>query len=242
MPVSLTTVADGDPIDYDALRTYTRDIEHYINEGVVSGDLQSSAPWVRSSRVFKPDIKTGGAYNYAQMVSGEIHWARFGHGTFDRSVHHSEVNTRNDGGGNPGKYVPVEGMTRSFCVPEAISSSATTTVNTHRVAVAMDWYCYEVGGNGTVDDSTDHCSDFALFVDGTAQPETARPLYTGSTGIGNITYFKGVKQYSLRFPVPITTAGEHHIGLRIRMYSRSANQWRHVFVSGRSMKLRWYDR
>lgn len=238
MPVSLTTVADGDPIDYDALRIYTRDIEHYINEGVVSGDLQSSAPWVRSSRVFKPDFQ-GGAYSFARLVSGEIHWARFGHGSFDRSVHHSEVNTRADLAGTAGKYVEVEGMTRTFSIPEAISAGSDPT---HRVAVAMDWYCYEMGGQGTVDDTTDHCSDFALFVDGDAKSTTARPLYTGSPGDGTISSFVGAKQYSIRYPVAVTTAGTHNIGLRIRMYSRAANEWRHIIVSGRSATWSWYER
>lgn len=242
MPVSLTAVVDGTPIDYDALRTYTESIEHYVNEGVVSADLQSTTPWVRSTQVFKPDFVTG-IYSYARLVSGEVHWSRFGHGSFERSVHHSEVNTRNDGGSSAGKYVVVEGMTRTFSVPAAISTSATATVNTHRVAVAMDWYCYEMGGAGTLDEDTDHCSDFALFVDGTAKAATARPLYTSSSGAdGTIGEFIGVKQYSIRYPVSITTAGKHDIGLRIRMYTNASAGWRHIIVSGRTATWSWYVR
>lgn len=242
MPVSLTSVVDGTPIDYDALRAYTKSIEHYLNEGVVSADLQSTTPWVRSTQVFKPDFVTG-IYSHARLTSGEVHWSKCGHSSFENSVHHSEVNTRQDGGGTAGKYVVVDGMTRTFSVPAAISTSATATVNTHRVAVAMDWYCYEMGGAGTVDDSTDHCSGFALFVNGTEKGATERPLYTGSPGAGGgISALGAVKQYSIRYPASITAPGKHEIGLRIRMYSHTAQKWRHIIVSGRTATWSWYVR
>jgi len=237
MPTSLTTVTAGTPIDYDALRSYCAAIEWYINEGVVANDLKSSATWVRSSRVFAPDFSTG-IYENARLVSGEAHWLLRGHSSPERSVHHSQINTSITAG-VAGKYVPVEGMTRTFALPVALSGAEPT----HRVRVAMDWYCHELGGKGTVDEATDHCADFALFVDGNSKPSTARPLYTASDGLGGIDLI-AAKQYSIRYGALVTTAGVHNIGLRIRMYGMTSgagtDDWRHIFVWGRTASWSWF--
>lgn len=241
MPISLTTVTTGTAINASTLTSYCASIEHYVNEGIISGDLQSTA-WVRSSRVYGPDFTTGIIQN-SRLVSGEAHWTRRGSESSGRSVHHSQINT--EPGGGAGRYVGVEGMTRSFAVPEAISAAADPT---HRVRVCMDWYCHELGGAGTVDDTTDHCSDFALFVDGQPVATTARPLFTASaaTATPGVVDLVAAKQYSIRYPVLITTAGVHHIGLRIRMYTMTStavfDDWRHVFIWARTASWSWFAR
>lgn len=242
MPTSLTTVTNGTAINASDLTSYCSAIEWYINEGIVAADLKSSAAWVRSSRVFGPDFTTGIVQN-GRLVSGEAHWTRRDHTTFARSVHHSEVNT--DAGGTSGKYVTVDGMTRTFAVPTAIGAASDPT---HKLRVCMDWYCHELGGDGTVDETTDHCADFALFVDGSPVAATARPLFTASDAALTPATIDLVAahQYSIRYPVPIATAGVHHVGLRIRMYTMTSTavfpDWRHIFIWGRSASWSWFSR
>lgn len=237
MPLTVTTVTTGTAINASTLTSYCASIEHYINEGIVSGDLQSTA-WVRSSRVYGPDFTTGIIQN-SRLVSGEAHWTRRGISSAERSIHHPQINTGITAG-TAGAYVPVDGMTRTFAVPEALSASGDPT---HRVRVCMDWYCHELGGKGTIDDSTDHCADFALFVNGVSKGATARPLYTASNDSGQIT-IGAAKQYSIRYAALLTTAGVQHVGLRIRSYALAVGggNFRHIFIWARTASWSWFAR
>lgn len=240
MPLALTTVTSGTAIDWLALKSYCAQIEYYLNENIPSGDLKTSAAWCGSTRIFKPDFHTGPAA-FVRMVSGELHYRRRSGDADQRSVHHPEVNTPIVAG-TGGRYVPVEGMSVSFNVPESITTGAAPN---HRVLTSMSWYAHECGGAGTPDELADHCSDFVLFVNGATIPATACDLYTASGGAGYL-YFGAAKQYSLFYPASVTPIGQNHIGLRIRMYSKTTgggtDDWRHVFIWNRTAKFRWYSR
>lgn len=242
MGTSLTTVTTGTPISSVALDNNDEAIEYFINEGSASGDIKHDAAWVRSKHIYRPEFWTGPA-PYTRLVSGEVHYRYRPHNGNRRSVHHSEVNTGVTANA-AGVYVPVEGMYVTFSVPAKISG---TTDPRHRVMVAASWYAHEIGGKGTADETTDHCADFTLFVDGSTVPATSRPLFTASANSSSIQ-LNCAHQYSVRYPALITTAGAHSIGLRIRMYSRgniasgvgTHDHWRHVMVWGRQLRLSWF--
>lgn len=244
MPTTIAAVTTGTAISATALTAADSNIEYYINEGVSASDIKTSAAWVRSKHIFRPEFWTGTA-PYSRLVSGEVHYRLRPHDTQRRSIHHSEVNTGSSVN-TAGTYVPVEGMTVSFSAPEAISDG--TALGQHYVRVRMAWFAHEAGGQGTVDEATDHCSDFSLFADGASTAVTGRPLFTASAGTTGGILINSVHQYGLTYAVPITTTGKHSIGLRIRMYSRGDisgsgtvhNHWRHVMIWGRSMSLDWF--
>lgn len=243
MPATIAAVSTGTAISAAALTAADTNIEYYINEGMSASDIKTSSAWVRSKHIFRPEFWTGTA-PYSRLVSGEVHYRLRPHDTQRRSIHHSEVNT-GVVAGNPGTYVPVEGMTVTFSVPAAITSGSASVK--HYVRANLSWYCHEMGGNGTTDEATDRCADFGLFSGGVVIPQTYRPLYTASGGTGFIA-LHSVKQYSIMYPVPITGSGTHSIGLRIRMFSRgdiaggtAHDNWKHVVIWGRSINLSWFS-
>ncbi len=243
MPTTIAAVTTGTAISAAALTTADSNIEYYINEGMSASDIKTSAAWVRSKHIFRPEFWTGVA-PYTRLVSGEVHYRLRPHDTQRRSLHHADVNTGVTAN-TAGAYVPVEGMTVSFSAPEVISDG--TALGQHYVKVRMAWFAHEIGGIGTTDEATDHCADFVVYVDGSPVPQTSRPLFTASAGTSYILH-NSVHQYSATYAAPITTTGKHSIGLRIRMYSRGDiagsgadhNHWRHVMVWGRSMYLSWF--
>lgn len=235
MPLSLTTVADGTPINWTTLRGLTLDIETYVNEGIPVGDLQSATPWVRSVQVFPPQFHPGPA-PFVRLTSGELHYRYRSPAARERSIHHSEVNTPGASAGAHGAYVPVEGMQVSYSTPDVISSGASPD---HRIIVHACWFVHEIGGAGTVNESTDHVADFALFNGGTALPTTARDVYTASSGSVPRVEPVACKQYTVLYPMSVTTAGTHDLGVRIRMYAHTGTAWRHLFIWGRTTAAHW---
>lgn len=242
MPTSLTQVTAGTPISAAAMQDYASDIEYFINEGMASGDIQTSSSWVRSTHIYRPEFNTV-LCPRVRFVSGEVHWRHRGFGGRERGIHHAEVNA--GGAANAaGQWVNVDGCNVSFAVPQAITESGDPA---HRVLTRICWYTHEIGGDGTPNEgagASQHCSDFAMHLDGQTKEATIRPLYTAS-GSNTISMW-AVKQYSIMYPARITTAGEHHIGLKMRMYSRGIgsggahDHWRHIFIWGRSTVLSWF--
>lgn len=241
MPISLTTVTNATAINWATLRGLTLDIETYVNEGIATGDL-STTPWVRSIQVFKPQFNAGVAPS-VRLSSGEIHWRYRSNADRSRSIHHSQINTPGATPGTAGSYVPVEGMQISYSAPEVISSGASCD---HRVIVHACWFVHEVGGKGTPDEATNHVADFGLFVGGTVKTATVRDVYTASnatTATGEVTTI-ACKQYSILYPASVTTADLHDLGVRVRMYGMTPgaagqDDWRHLFVWGRSTVAHW---
>lgn len=240
---TLPTVTAGDPVSSAELMTYIGDVEYYTNETIGTGDIQTSAPWVSARHVYKPEFWTGIA-PFTRLVSGEVHYRYRPFANNRRSVHHCELTTGATAG-VAGLYYPIEGMSVSFSTPTAISSGS---LPEHRVRVRASWYAYEMGGTGgTVDEKTDRCADMALVVNGTTITATSRPLFTASDGVAGFAAAQAWHQYSVAYPVECRSAGENHIGVNIRLYSRgdisggaAHNKWRHIVIGGRSLSLSWF--
>lgn len=238
---TLPTVTAGNPVSSAELATYIGDVEYYLNETTTAGDIQTSSAWVSARHVYKPEFWTGIA-PFTRLVSGEVHYRYRPFANNRRSVHHAEVSAGATAG-VAGPWLPIQGMSVSFSTPAAVSSGATPE---HRVRVRASWYAYEMGGKGgSTDEKTDRCADMALVVNGTAVTATSRPLFVASNGAGYAASWAW-HQYSVAYPAECLSAGENHIGVNIRIYSRgdvtgaAHNKWRHIIVGGRSLTLSWF--
>lgn len=237
MALTLTTVADGDTINVVAMKAAIQSIEHFVNEEITATQLQTSAPWMDSLMVVKPSFDGGpnsGRSASFEGVSADIHYYAMGDADYGRSIHHSVVSA------TAAHQVPVAGMGRTFSVPEVITSGTVPRV----VTVLASWYAYEFGGDGRVDENTDQCAGFFLFVNGQSVTSSVRPLFTASyaEGPGRLI---ARRQHSLYYPASITTAGVHSISLRVRPALMTTgngslagnDNWRHIFVSNRQMHV-----
>lgn len=237
MGVTLTTVTAGTPISWTALRSYIDTIETYVNEGIAYADLKASSPWIDTTRVFRPEFNTGVAPN-AVFTSGETHWRTRSHAGRDRVVRHPEINTPSVAG-TAGSYIPVDGLTFTVQTPTGFSSGGAPQ---HRALLRATWFAHEAGGDGTVDETTDRVGDFVVMADGTEYTSTESTIYT-ATSLGRVM---GVacKQYSVAYPIRFNDAGVHGVAVRLRLYAKTTtgatDDWRHVFVWGRSAFLRWF--
>lgn len=255
MALSLTTVTTGTAIDATAMRTVIGQIEHFVNEEVSATQLKTSAPWASSIHVVRPTFigapTENGTVGTAIFdgAGSEVHYYFEPGQGVRRALFHSDIHIPKTGAASASAYLPVLGMSRTVSLPEVIASGGEPTRRLHIMAT---WYTYEFGGDGTVDESTDTCADFTLFINGSTTPACARSLFTASSAAGSdgnpgpgVNY--AYKQYSLYYPAKLTTDGIHNVGLRLRTRALGQNgvgndKWRHIFVAERSMVVAWHYR
>lgn len=242
MGLSLTTVADGTTITAAAIEGYISTIETYLNEGVVSGDLLSTA-WVESTHVFKPEF-FGSPDKRAELMSGDAHYRVQGDSMYTAAAFHHDL--IKDGTA----YVP--GLQVTFKCP----------ANTY-VRVLCSFAAFEWGGIGAVDEGPaaltplPRAGTFKLHLDGSTVGgfTTTRPLYeSGMSDPAAPTQEESCvvgalvarKQHSIAEYVLVGTAGTHTLGVALTIpkpgigASASYDQ-RHVFVLQRSIVVDFYQ-
>jgi len=242
MGLTLTTVTPGDPIDATAMRAANALIEHYVNEEIGAADLKTSAPWIEAMTIVRPRFSGGpdsGRTAWFEGATCEVHYFYEGGKDVRRALFHTPL-FDGETTATVSSYVPIVGMTRTISLPEAISTGASPQ---KRVNVLASWHCYEYGGSGTwPDESASRVADFVLMIDGDTKPSTARSLWKASYPAKygtSLPMFR--KQYGIQYPATISTIGIHNIGVRLRFTPMTTSgaglvdDWRHIFVSERSM-------
>ena len=91
MPLSLTTYADADTVDASDIRSKLDDIEDFVNEEIVVGDLKATT-WVQSTHIFKPEFY-GSPAPRTHAVSGHTHYRNTPHGTADQAHFHPGISS-----------------------------------------------------------------------------------------------------------------------------------------------------
>jgi hypothetical protein len=237
MPLSLTTVTTGTAISAAAMRAYVQNIERYLNETLPNGDLQTSAPWAGPTLIYKPEFY-GSPDDRTVLTTGETRWLWTPHDDHLRSPHHDVFNTVD--------YLPVQGLAKTVKIRNANC----------QVKILATFYTYEFGGDGYVNDTRDHCADFRMLIDGFSFGATTRELYTssrhaeGTSAAGFCGMLFCRKQYSFVWLLEpgnsFAAKGIHHYGVGVRCYTRTVNgandDWRHIFVAGRSFVVDYHEK
>jgi hypothetical protein len=239
--LTLTTVADGTTITAAAVQNYISAIETYLNEGIATADV-SSAPWVESYHVFKPEF-IGSPDKRAEMVSGDLHYRLQGGSLYTGAAFHHDLIK------NGVAYVP--GLQVTFKV----------TGGTW-VRVLCSFAAFEWGGIGTVDEGpavasvAGRAGTFKLHLDGAVigGTTTSRNLYESgmadpavpaqeeSCVVGALV---ARKQFSIAEYVYVSGTGVHTIGVQLAIPApvKTGASWdqRHVFVLQRSIVVDYFQ-
>lgn len=249
MALTLSTVADGTPMDATTMKTSVASIEMFLNQGIGFAQLQSASSWLRTMHIYRPAYYGGpntGSTARFEGVSAEVHYFYQDGAEQRRSLHHSTINA--------GSYVPIFGLGRTFSCAENISAGSAPT---KRVHVAACFNVYEFGGDGLPDENTNLAVSLAMRFDGTILSATTRPLYTASTMNTALISSSGAptgdpgrlcsrKQYAMLYPLECT-AGLHAVEICVQTqtmtkgngYDANNDNWRHVFVANRSMTVEY---
>lgn len=249
MALTLSTVADGTPMDVTTMKASVAAIEMFLNQGVGFAQLQVATPWIRTLHLYRPAYYGGpntGSTARFEGVSAEVHYFYQDGADQRRSLHHSTINA--------GAYVPIFGLGRTFSCAENISAGSAPTKRVHASAC---FYVYEFGGDGLPDENTNLVASLAMRLDGTILDATTRPLYTASTAetsafspslvdMGDPGRLCSRKQYAMLYPLECS-AGLHSVEVCVQMQTltrgsgSNANNdnWRHVFVANRSMTVEY---
>lgn len=237
MALTLATVSDGTAMDVTTMKTSVAAIETFINQGIEATTLKDSAPWIETLMVFRPSYYSGpdsGLTARFEGVSAEVYYFYRSGNDIHRSVHHSQVNALS--------YVPIHGLARTIACAEDISAGSNPTKRAH---ISASFYIYEFGGDGLTNETTNPCALIALRVDSTIIDATRRHLYTASY-FGDPGRLACRKQYAMLYPAEVDE-GVHSIAVCIRPETQTKgngsdpanDNWRHLFVSNRSMQVRY---
>lgn len=167
MPVVLTTIPSGDPINADTLRGLVLDVEKYVNEAIAATDRGSS--WLTSNHVYRPDFY-GAPDPRTTLVSGEIAFRSRGLSDPDRAFFTGFLGT--------GPF-PIPGLNATVQIPETLDAGTYY----YRLVMAASFYVYEWGGN---DDDMDEytaanqAATFNVSVNGVIQAGSDIRLWKGS--------------------------------------------------------------
>jgi len=112
--------------------------------------------------------------------------------------------------------------------------------------VEAAFYCFEYGGTGgVVDENTDLAAHFKLFVDEAERPSSERQLYTGSSAaLGpGIIYARHNHHMSETIESASTgAAGVHTAAVKVKVEQPTPDDWQHIFVGGRDIRVAWWLR
>lgn len=238
MPLSLTLVNTGDPVDASVLMTRVRSIQRYVNETNVANDRASQ--WCTSHHIYRPDFY--GAPNPRTVFTCGCTWFR----QVGASVADQWITSFHLGEGP----FPVPGLFASMHFPESLAQG---TVH-YRLNVWASFYTYEYGGTDVdVDENSYQAATFHLgawaapAAPSDIRDETQRRLYKGcQTSTYNQQAFFARKQHSMFYAFAgntkdVSTPGVVHAGVwckPIRPATPANPEWKHIFVLQRNFVAR----
>jgi hypothetical protein len=235
MGLTLTTVVDGTSLTAAAVEDYVAKIERYLNEEVVSADLDTAA-WVDSVHIFKPEFY-GSPYPRTKLVSGMAHYYRKTDNIYTVAAFNYRLGRES--------FVHVPGLQASLKIPD----------NSTRVNVTASFAAFEWGGSDTVDEGStltpsSVVANFYLYQDETQLGYTGRRLYPSGatptteaeTVLGALVARKQIcMSDSLSFNAGTRTCGVR-VGVQLPTTTGALADWKHVFVLQRNFVVDYHLR
>lgn len=236
MPLTLTTIVSGATTSASALRTYVGSIELYLNEGIVSADLDQTS-WVERTNIYGPSFFAA-PHHRSRFETGQVIYRQTSQDVLERTIHHY-----NSGSGSSG-YVGIEGLAATFVVPEDLAQGSSPY---YRLRAESSFFAYEYGGEaGTADEGLAGgvTARFRMVVDGTRRAQSERPIYIGSENVvgAGIFYARHNHHMSETIAAGSFAAGVHSVGVQVTVENPAGKQWQHIFVGGRNLRVGWWMR
>jgi len=254
MPISSTVWADfssGDVLTASDITSRFQELQRFVNGGIKTSDVKTSATWVESQHIFKPEFYGSPSPRF-EAVSGDVYYKHRQANKLNRYYRHEHSGSLvqpsgsySGGGSDAAVWHPIEGMSSTIHVTEATVTA---------IAVGT-FYAWESGGEipvrehaVPVDLSNERgffaaqnagkvCAEFKLFVDtddgAGPQPvgSTLRRIYQRAGGRYNCRRM----QHSFLWTGTLTR-GVNKLSYRswYRLLAEDDESARHVYVDARN--------
>jgi hypothetical protein len=215
--LSITLFTDTTTILASDIRSKINEIETFVNEGIVQGDLKTSTPWVNTTLVYGPEFY-GSPSPRTEMVSGDT-WQRFTpRGRENFAIYHGDLTVDT--------FIPVHGLSATVRNPRDSSVEA---------FVMMAVYAYSQGTeSGAYSPYEKRAARLRLQRNDAVVTGTLRKIYAQGSVAARV---EGAENYSLIAKTTLSP-GTHQMSVRISVDDPPAGpDWKHVFLAARSLVI-----